>query len=232
MVSYKVWLPCIAGLCLAFCCVITIGRPKDIPAFQPLFSDLPVVMIDAGHGGEDGGAVSLTGAYESHINLSIAKRLDCALTLLGYPTVMLRSDDVSLHDDTAVTIRQKKVSDLKNRVRTVTESDNTVLISVHQNSYPGSQYHGAQVFYHDDAQSQQLAKAVQQALILYVDPNNKREIKQVPDSVYLFKHITCTAILVECGFLTNPQEEQLLRNKTYQNKLAAAIASAFLQSNR
>lgn len=232
MVSYKVWLPCIAGLCLAICCMITIGRPKDIPAFQPLFSDLPVVMIDAGHGGEDGGAVSLTGVRESHINLSIAKRLDCAMTLLGYPTVMLRSEDISLHDDTAVTIRQKKVSDLKNRVQTVSAAENAVLISIHQNSYPGSQYHGAQVFYHNDARSQQLAQAVQQALVLYVDPDNKREIKQVSDSVYLFNHISCTAILVECGFLTNPQEEQLLRDGTYQNKLAVAIAAAALQSNR
>lgn len=226
---YKVITSCIFVFCFVFGIFYVSSAPASLPVYQPAFSSAPTLIIDAGHGGEDGGAVSLSGVHESHINLQIAKRLDAALALLGYPTMMLRTTDTSLHDKNAVTIRQKKVSDLKNRVDTVSSYDNAILISIHQNTYPGSQYHGAQVFY-SGADAKELAQAIQQAISTHADPSNNRQIKQIPGDIYLFKHISCPAVLVECGFLTNPREERMLRDVAYQNKLAATIGAACLNA--
>ncbi len=187
-----------------------------------------IVVIDAGHGGEDGGAVSVSGAIESNINLAVALRLDAIFGLYGVPTVLLRDSDVSLHDESADTLRQKKVSDLKNRVATIEALENPVVISIHQNTYPDSQYHGAQVFYANGELSLPFAKVTQSTLQNVLDPSNQRKPAAVPSGVYLMNHISCKAILVECGFLSNPQEDRLLQSPEYQKKLAAALAGAYL----
>lgn len=187
------------------------------------------VVIDAGHGGEDGGAVSAAGNVESGVNLAVAKRLDAILGLYGVDTRMLRTEDVSLHDPSAVTMREKKVSDLHNRVAVVEATPNATLISIHQNTYDGgSKYHGAQVFYANGELSLPLAQHTQETLRLALDPENGRQAAKIPDSVYLMNHITCRAILVECGFLSNPAEDALLQTDSYQTKIAAAIAGAYL----
>ena len=204
------------------------NNKSAVSALSADFRDVPTVVIDAGHGGEDGGAVSLSGVCESTINLAIAKRLDAAFCLVGCPTVMLRQSDVSLHSEDAVTLRQKKVSDLHNRAEAVSSLDDAVLISIHQNSYPGSRYSGAQVFFRPDERSKLLSEHIQTSLIQNVDPTNNRQIKQIPESIYLFNHISCPAVLIECGFLTNPGEEQLLQQPAYQTKLAVSIASSYL----
>ncbi|MBO5340212.1 MAG: N-acetylmuramoyl-L-alanine amidase [Oscillospiraceae bacterium] len=201
--------------------------PVDVPAWSTV-SGMPLLIIDAGHGGEDGGAVSLTGEYESRINLSIAKRLDMVLGLFGAPVLMLRQEDISLHDRDAGTLREKKVSDLHNRVAKVQEQENAVLLSIHQNSYPDGRYSGAQVFYAPTAGSDALAQAMQDTLRAAVAPENQRQAKPIPDTIYLMSHISCPAILVECGFLTNVGEEQLLRDGGYQTVLAAAMAGCWL----
>lgn len=188
----------------------------------------PVVVIDAGHGGEDGGAVSITGVAESGINLSIAKKLEQLLALYGACPVMLRSEDISLHDSDATTLRQKKVSDLHNRAEIVQALGDVTFVSIHQNTYPQSRYHGAQVFFAPSQGSQPLGTHIQAMLRQGVDPENKREAKPIPDSVYLMNHIDCPAVLVECGFLTNPEEEAKLRQEDHQRKLAAALAAALL----
>lgn len=180
------------------------------------------IIIDAGHGGEDGGAVSCTGVNESQINLEIALRVDDLCHLLGYPTVMLRTDDISLHDASAKTISEKKVSDLKNRVKLVNQVSDGVLVSIHQNQFSESKYHGAQVFYAPTDGSQQLAEQLQDNLRAVMDPNNNRQCKSA-DSVYLMSKIQCTGVLVECGFLSNTQEEAMLRDAQHQKKLAAVI---------
>ena len=208
--------------------ILLFSKEVSVFTFAAGHSDSPLLIIDAGHGGEDGGAVSLTGMCESNINLSIARRLDGALTLVGYPTHMLRTTDISLHDPDAVTLRQKKVSDLHNRAEAVQSHPNAVLISIHQNSYPGSQYSGAQVFYSRFDRSRALAEYIQQTFVNAIDPNNKRQVKQIPDSIYLFQHVSCPAVLVECGFLTNAREDKLLQQPGYQNKLAVAIAASYL----
>lgn len=182
----------------------------------------PTVVIDAGHGGEDGGAVSVSGVRESGLNLEIALRLNDMLRLLGQRTVMVRTQDISVHSPDAVSVSEKKVSDIRNRVALVNETPCALLVSIHQNQFPESKYRGAQVFYAATEGSEALAAALQDDLRTQVDPKNHRQCKAAQD-IYLLSHIECTAVLVECGFLSNPQEEQLLRNGDYQKKLAAAI---------
>lgn len=201
--------------------------PKEAAAFNvsPVSRTL---VIDAGHGGEDGGAVSVTGVPESQINLSIACKLEDILALYGIAPQMLRREDISLHDPEATTLREKKVSDLHNRVDEIESFQNPLVISIHQNSYPDARYHGAQVFYAPTMGSEETAQHTQGILAAALDPENGRAAKQIPDTVYLMNHITCPAILVECGFLTNPEEEALLRRDSYQRKIAAALTSAVL----
>ena len=150
------------------------------------------------------------------------------LALYGVDPVVLREEDVSLHDPEASTLREKKRSDLKNRVRAVEAVEGGTLLSIHQNSYPGSQYRGAQVFYAPTGGSRELAELLQTALREELQPDNDRQAKPIPESVYLMNHVSCPAVLVECGFLTNPEEEALLRDGGYQRQLAAVLAGAWL----
>lgn len=183
-----------------------------------------VIVIDAGHGGIDGGATSCTGVLESHMNLEIALRLDDMFHLLGYDTVMIRKTDESIYTE-GNTIASQKVSDLKERVRIANETPNAILISLHQNTYSDSRYRGAQVFYGNDAQSKALAQAVQKNLVTVLNPGSQRKSKSAK-GVYLMEHISCPGILIECGFVTNPEEEALLRDGQYQTKLCGVIAAS------
>ena len=209
----------------AFC---LLHPPAAWPALAPVEGS--VLVLDAGHGGEDGGAVSLTGVPESGINLAITERMDQLLGFWGAPPVLLRTEDISLHDPSADALREKKASDLRNRAQAVEQVENAVLISVHQNTFIDKKYHGAQVFYAPTEGSRELAEAVQEALRAGLDPDNGRQAKPIPDSVYLLHHVTCPAVLVECGFLSNPEEEALLRSSRYQTKVAAVLAGAWLRA--
>ena len=200
------------------------------PAFAQVRMPKEQLILDAGHGGEDGGAVSLTGVPESNINLAVVLRLDQLLGFYGVAPVLIRDSDISIYDPGCETLRQKKVSDLHNRVSIIEGTENAVVISVHQNTFTNSAYHGAQVFFREGENSKALAKLMQDALREGIDPGNKRTPTKIPDSVYLMKHITCPAVLVECGFLSNPAEEEKLRGGSYQTQLALCIASAWLRS--
>lgn len=183
------------------------------------------VVLDAGHGGADGGAVSCTGARECEINLAITQRLDDLLHLLGCPTLQLRQGDTDLASADAASISEKKVTDLKNRVARINQQADAVLVSIHQNQFSQSQYRGAQVFYAPNTESRAFAALMQQNLRAGLDPANKRECK--PGSgIFLLEKIECPGILVECGFLSNPGEEALLRSKDYQKRLAAVLAGS------
>lgn len=182
------------------------------------------VIIDAGHGGVDGGATSCTGVLESQLNLDIALRLNDLLHFLGYETHMIRTADISVYTK-GETIAQKKISDLKERVRISNETENALLLSIHQNTFPDSHYSGAQVFYANTEGSKELASQLQSAIVSSLNPGSNRKCKK-SDGIYLMDHITCTGILLECGFLSNFQEEGKLRSKDYQQKLSCVIASA------
>ena len=221
------WILVAALLVVAIGCMVVYPRQR-LAAFAPA-NNGRVLILDAGHGGEDGGAVSLTGVPESGINLSIVLKIDQLMGFCGQAPVVLRTSDSSLHDSDADTLREKKASDLHNRVAAVEQQENAVLLSIHQNMFTDQKYHGAQVFFAPTAGSQELAVHTQEVLRSAVDPKNSRQAKPIPDTVYLMNHISCPAILVECGFLSNPAEEALLRTDVYQTKLAAAMAGAWLQ---
>lgn len=189
------------------------------------------LVLDAGHGGEDGGAVSVSGVSESALNLAVTKRLDAILGFCGVPSVMLRSEDVMLSDPGGKTMRARKVSDLHNRAKAVEQVENAILISIHQNSFTDPKYSGAQVFYALTPDSQGFAERTQELLRVTLSPGNDRKAKPIPQTVYLMNHIRCKAILVECGFLTNPEEDQLLQTPDYQLKLAVTLAGAYLQES-
>ena len=137
---------------------------------------------------------------------------------------------MSLYDPGCETLRQKKVSDLHNRVATVESTPNALLVSIHQNTFSNPAYHGAQTFFREGEESEALAKLTQETLRQGLDPENKRTPTKIPDSVYLMKHINCPAILIECGFLSNAGEEARLRQDGYQTQLALCITSALLRS--
>lgn len=182
-----------------------------------------VIIIDPGHGGEDGGATSCSGVLESNINLEISLRLRDVFHLLGYKTVMTRTTDRSL----AVrgqTIASRKNADLKARTALVNGTEDAILISIHQNIFPESQYRGAQVFYAPEGEGAALAERLQSAFAATVNPGSNRKCKKA-EGIYLMRHINCTGILVECGFLSNPEEELMLRTADYQKKICAVIAA-------
>ena len=198
-------------------------RPEGIP-------ETPVIVIDAGHGGEDGGAVAADGTVESGINLAIAQDLDALLRFLGCETRMTRTEDAAIYSDGARTLREKKASDLKNRVALVNETPNAVLLSIHQNSLPSSPVtHGAQAFRNREPEAEALAQTMQDTLNTVVNTHRAKEPKQIVESIYLMNHVTVPAVLVECGFLSNEEETARLRQGAYQTKLAAAIAAGYLQ---
>ena len=185
------------------------------------------IVIDPGHGGPDGGAASCTGKLEKVYNLEISRRLETFLNLLGYSTRMIRTTDESVYTQ-GETIAQKKVSDLKQRVKMVEETENPILISIHQNTFSDSRYCGAQVFYAGTQGSETLALQLQGLLTECLNPGSHRKAKR-SSQVYLMDQISCPGILVECGFLSNIQEETLLSDPAYQKKLCAVIGCALDQ---
>jgi N-acetylmuramoyl-L-alanine amidase len=182
-----------------------------------------IIVVDAGHGGIDGGATSCTGVLESSINLEIALRLNDLLRFMGYETVMVRTTDTSIHTQ-GNTIAAQKVSDLKERVSLVNNIENALLISIHQNTYPDGRYSGAQVFYADGQESKSLADRLQGDFRSILNSGSKRQSKP-STGIYLMQNIRKPGVLIECGFLSNPEEEARLREPEYQRKLCCVVVS-------
>ena len=180
------------------------------------------IVIDAGHGFPDGGTTSVTGVLECSLNLQIAEKSAAIMNLLGVQTFMTRLTEESIYTK-GETIAQKKVSDIRNRVDIVNKTKNAILISIHQNYFTDSQYRGTQLFYADTQGSQDLARNIQEAFVKALQPSNNRKTKK-SNGVYLLEHINCTGVLVECGFLSNAEEDALLKNASYQKQVAGIIA--------
>lgn len=188
--------------------------------------DVPCILIDPGHGGMDGGATALDGTMEKHINLAIGRDLYDLFVLWGYPVRSTRLTDVSIHDADAVGTRQIKVSDMRNRLKLYEECN--LVISVHQNHFSSEKYFGTQVFYSvNDERSVMLASAVRDSVIGRLQPDNTRELKKATDGIYLLHHTSRPAILVECGFLSNAQERDMLKDATYQQQMAVALFAGY-----
>ena len=197
------------------------NRAVTVVAMDAPLPDRHHIIIDAGHGDPDGGAVSCTGVLESVINLQISRRLSDLFRLLGYDTLMTRETDDSVYTQ-GNTIGEKKVSDLRERARIVNGTDHAILLSIHQNHYTDSRYGGAQMFWADTAGSRELAEALQKAFVSYLNPGSNRAAKKT-QGIWLMEQVDCPAVLVECGFLSNPAEEALLRDTAYQKKICCVI---------
>lgn len=220
-----------------FCCffiglaaVFWYGHAPAAPVFAAQMGKNVTVVVDAGHGGEDGGAVSPDGVEESRINLEIAMRVNDLLRFAGQETVLTRREDVTIADPDLATVRQRKASDLQNRVALVNSTENAVLLSIHQNSLPSSVVtHGAQVFWNQREGAEMLAETVQDTLNAWINTGNEKKPKPIPATIYLMKNITAPGVIVECGFLSNPEETVQLQQPSYQLKLAAAVAAGYLR---
>lgn len=190
------------------------------------------IVLDAGHGGEDGGAVSDSGIFEKDLNLAIAKKLATLLELNGVDVIMTRTEDVLLYDRTIDYHGRKKVLDLAARRKIAEEAEDCMFVSIHMNAYPLPQYSGLQVWYSPNHEtSYTLAQEIQNRIQANLQPQNNRKIKSATTSIYLLHHLQCPAVLVECGFLSNPEEAQKLADETYQNELAFFLFTAIMGVN-
>ena len=186
------------------------------------------IIVDAGHGGEDGGAVSSNGVSEAQINLSIALKLQNLLEQSGATVVLTRSDENAIYDIDKKTLRQKKNSDLKNRVKIGNTSSADIFVSIHLNKIDQSQYYGWQTFYKNgNEQGKKLATCIQNNLNEAIQKENKRTPLKISD-VYIIKNVEIPTTIVECGFLSNPEEEKQLQTDEYQNRLAWGIYNGIM----
>lgn len=221
------YIICMFCLVVGFAMILRQG--ESVPASADALHSLGdrVLIIDPGHGGEDGGAVASDGTIESHINLSISLKIADLAEFLGWNVTLTRESDISLHSTDSKTLREKKVSDLKNRVALCEQVANGVLISIHQNSLTSApSVKGAQVFYNEQSESSALAQSIQEVLNEVINRGNPKEIKPIGNSSYLMKNVTCPAVLIECGFLSNENETELLKSHDYQLKIAVNVLSA------
>ena len=182
------------------------------------------LVIDAGHGGFDGGAVAPDGTLEKDLNLSVALKLDSVLKIMGYDTVLVRDTDVSTADDKG-TERSQKVSDIKARLRLTEKYKDALFVSIHMNKYTSPQPHGAQVFYSQVDGSKELAECIQRSITAGVQTDNKRVVKKTTKDIYLLYHAVIPSVIAECGFISNPDDLLKLKSDEYQLKMAAAIAA-------
>jgi N-acetylmuramoyl-L-alanine amidase len=225
-------------LCLLVlvCFIFSIGfinfnsRFNDISSENKLNAKNPTIIIDAGHGGFDGGTSTDDGISEKGINLNISLYLKEYLNFLGFNVVMTRETDTSTESEGLTTIRSRKSSDLHNRMSLMEKTDNSIFVSIHQNHFSASKYKGAQVFYSPELseQSSLLAENIQESIIYYLQKDNTRQIKPCGTSVYLIYNAVKPAVLVECGFLSNPEDAENLQDEIYQRKMALCIALGIL----
>lgn len=183
------------------------------------------LVLDAGHGGIDGGAISDSGLKESDINLQIALKTEALVRFLGIDTVMTRETDTDNSDNKAYSEHDNLVQ----RVKLANSTENAVLISIHQNKFPSAVVSGAEVMYSDNDDSKALGLITQDNLVALLDSSNRRVARPAPKELLLTSSVECPTILVECGFMSNPQEVQKLASNDYQLKLAAILAGSYIQ---
>ncbi len=188
------------------------------------------VVIDPGHGGEDGGAEGKDGTVEKDINLSIAEILKDMLIQGGFEVEMIREEDISVGDNSLQTVRERKRSDLEKRVEIYNSHENNVVLSIHQNNFSQSKYSGTQIFYSkNNAKSEELSEYIRKAVVGLVQPENERQCKPADDSIFVLHNAKVPAIIIECGFMSNSQELEKLKDYEYQKQLAFAIYMGFVE---
>lgn len=205
--------------CLLLLCFYILSREAAVASSEG--AGQPVILVDSGHGGMDPGMIGADGLEEKGVNLSIAKKLKKALEEMGYRVVMTRETDEGLYEESS---RNKKAQDLQNRIELIQQTQPALSVSIHQNSYSDASVKGPQVFYYADSmEGERLAKAIQESLNQELLVERPRQAKG-NTSYYLLKRSPGILNIVECGFLTNPEEAKLLVDEEYQERVARAIA--------
>ena len=202
---------------------------SDIPVSQAEEKNLPVIVIDAGHGGEDGGASTYGDVPEKELNLLIAEALCDALRLCGIDVIMTRTEDVLLYDKNSDHEGKKKSQDLAKRLEIANSTENAILISVHMNAFPEAKYKGLQVYFSPHSEgSYTLASSIQNQTRLSLMPDNTRKVKRADSDIYLLDRFEGTGVLIECGFLSNPEEYAKLCTDEYRKSLSWVIVGVIL----
>ncbi len=192
-------------------------------------AEIKTIILDAGHGGADGGAVAFDNTQEKHINLQITLKIKSVLELSGYDVILTRTSDDSIHSKDAVTLRQKKVSDIKNREKIINNNPDAIFISIHQNKFYDKNVHGAQVFYSgNNPESTVLAQKINDSIINTVQTNNPRQIKKSGTEIYLLYNSQIPSVMVECGFLSNSDDLNKLKDDKFQKKIALSISQGII----
>lgn len=213
-----------AMLYLTFMANFSAAEASSMPITQK------TVIVDAGHGGDDGGAIGIDGTVEKDINLDIALKLEKILKFYGFNVIMTRTQDVMTCDDGLDSLRKRKISDIHNRFELMRKNPDAIFISVHQNKFEDSSQHGTQVFYSgNDERSKELAEAIQISVTLTLQRKNDRVVKKSGSGIYLLYHAKIPAVLVECGFISNSDEVKKLKDESYRMKLAILIADGLLK---
>lgn len=219
---------CVAFFLLFLILMIVSASDIKISTSSNQVEFMPKMIIDAGHGGEDGGAVSDSGVLEKDINLIIANDTADLLFLFGFDVVKTRSDDVALSTD-GDTIRSRKVSDMKKRLEMFNSSKENIVISIHQNKFTETKYHGTQIFYSpNNDESKLIAENIKHSVKSLLQADNERECKRADSGIYLLHNTVNPAVIVECGFISNYDELQKLLDETYQKQMSLSIVTGFL----
>lgn len=200
------------------------SRVKEHLSAGGEISPFTKIIIDPGHGGMDGGAIGSGGVIEKDINLSIALKLRTLLEMQGYEVIMTRDSDVSIYDQGVEGIGKQKKSDMRNRLKLIEKNPDAIVLSIHQNQFSQSKYHGAQMFYgKKNPLSKEIAQSIQKTFAQQLQPDNTREIKVGGKDLFLLYRSENPIVLVECGFISNPEECANLLDEEYQSKVAFVI---------
>ncbi len=213
------------ALLIVICIIAAFGYVKtEFIGANTLPDTTPTVIIDAGHGGFDGGATASDGTVEKDINLQIALKTARLLRLNGFDVIMTRSEDTGTEDDESVAIAKRKKSDLTNRLQIMKDNPDAVFVSIHLNKFTTSAANGAQVFYTKNRKEALcLAQSLQQSIKTLLQPQNDRVVKQGTNSTFLLKNAVVPTVIVECGFLSNKAELEKLKSEDYQSQMAFAV---------
>lgn len=214
--------------CIGLLAVCARMTDNVVPA-SAAADERPVIVLDAGHGGLDSGAVGKNGVLEKDVNLSVTKHLREMLELSGFNVVMTREEDISIYDAGVEGIRNQKLSDMDNRLKIVQSYPDSLFLCIHQNNYTDPKYFGGQMFYNNNNPNNRTLAQIMQNRFALLQDGNDREIKLSGDELFLLKSNKNPSLMIECGFLSNPEEEAKLGTTEYQQQVAFTIYCGVLE---
>lgn len=210
---------------LAICARIT---ERALPTAAATSTN-PVIVLDAGHGGLDSGAVGATGVLEKDVNLSIVLALRDMFEMSGFEVVLTRDEDISIYDPGVEGIRNQKLNDMDNRLEIIQKYPDSIFLCIHQNNFTDPKYFGGQMFYNNNNPQNRTLAQIMQNKFAQLQPGNGREIKLTGEELFLLKSNKNPSLMIECGFLSNPEEEQKLSTWEYQQKVAFTIYGGVME---